>query len=185
MAAQRKLVALLASDSETSGHALSGQAHREIGVGIVIDQPRVGRNFAAAHGDHGHGFGAACEHDFGGSGHDALGGHGDGLQSGGAEAIDGDGGDFDGESGAEGGDAGNVHSLLGFGHGAAEDDVFDFFGVELGDAVERAFDGAGGQFVGTGGAQRSFIGSAYGGADGGDDYYFSHEGILLRWGTAI
>src|ERR1700692_5119556 len=171
MAAQRKLIAPLASDSETSGHSLSGQAHREVGVGIMVDQPGIRRNFIAAHGDHGHRFTAPCDHHFGGSGHDAFGGHGDGLESGRAEAVDGHGGDFDGESGAQRGYAGYVHSLFGFGHGAAQDDVFDFFGVELGDAVERAFDGYGGQFIRTGGAQRSFVGSAYGGTDGGDDYY--------------
>ena len=38
----------------------------------------------------------------------------------------------DGQAGAEAGDAGHVHALLGFGHGAAEDDVVDFGAVEWG-----------------------------------------------------
>ena len=39
---------------------------------------------------------------------------------------------FHGQAGAQRGDARDVHALLGFGHGAAQDHVFDFFGVEAG-----------------------------------------------------
>ena len=106
---------------------------------------------------------------------DALGRHGNRLQAGRAEAVDGHRRDFDRQSGAQGGDAGDVHALLGLGHGAAEDDVFDFFGVKLGHALERALDGDGGQIVGTGGAQRAFEGASDRGTNGGDDYDFTHR----------
>ena len=78
-----------------------------------------------------------------------------------------------GKPGAEAGDAGDVHSLLGLRHGAAEDDVFDLGAVELRDAVECSVDGEGGEIVGARGAEGSARGFAYGGADcGGDDDFF-------------
>ena len=106
--------------------------------------------------------------------HDALGGLRDGLQAGGAEAVDGHGRGFDGQAGAQRGDARDVHALLGFGHGAAEDDVVDFLGVEAGHAVDGGADGDGSQIVGARGAQSALAGLADGGADGTDDYGISH-----------
>ena len=41
VAAQREFIGCLARDSQTLGHALGGEAHGEVGVGIVIHQPRV------------------------------------------------------------------------------------------------------------------------------------------------
>ena len=83
-------------------------------------------------------------------------------------------GNLNGQAGAQGGDAGDVHPLLGFGHGAAQDDVFDFFGVELQDAVESAFDGDGRKFIGTSGAERAFEGASHGSADRGSNDDFAH-----------
>src|SRR5690348_10267137 len=170
MALEGKFVGLFARDAVFFGEIFGGEAHAEVGVGIMVHEPRIGRNFVAAHGNHAHGFGAAGENDFGLSGDDAFGGYGDGLQAGGAEAVDGHGGGFDGQSGAEGGDAGDVHALLGFRHGAAEDDVFDLFGIEAGDAGQRRANGDGGEVVGARRAQRAFKSFADGGADGTDDY---------------
>ena len=84
-----------------------------------------------------------------------------------------------GKSGAKRGDAGDVHSLLGFGHGAAEDDIFDFFGIELGHAVESAFDRDGRQFIGTSGAERALEGASYGSADGGGNDDFTHKSLAI------
>ena len=39
-------------------------------------------------------------------------------------------GNLDGQSGAQGGDARDVHARFGFRHGAAQDDVFDFLGIQ-------------------------------------------------------
>ena len=75
--------------------ALGGQSHGEIGVGIVRDQPGVGRDLVAAHGNHGHGLDAAGDDDLGSAGHDALGRHGNRLQARGAEAVDGHRRDLD------------------------------------------------------------------------------------------
>ena len=55
------------------------------------------------------------------------GGHGDGLETGGAEPVDGDGGDRIGQAGVEPDHPRDVHPLLGLGHGAAHDEVADLF----------------------------------------------------------
>ena len=42
MAAQGEFVALLARDAEALCDSLGGQAHGEIGIGIMIDEPGLG-----------------------------------------------------------------------------------------------------------------------------------------------
>ena len=145
----------------------------------MIDEPRIGRNFVAAHGDHRHRFGAAGDDHLRAAAHDAFGGHGNRLQSRRAEAVDGERRDLDGQARAQRGDAGHVHPLLGLGHGAAQDDVFDFFGIELRHAFERALDGDGGQFIGTGGAERALVGASHGRADGRSNDDFTHKNFSL------
>src|SRR5260370_13621671 len=140
----------------------------------MSDGGGVGGGFVAGYGGGGDGFGAARDDDFGGAATNAFGGEGDGLQAGRTEAVDGHGGGVHGKAGAEGGDARDVHALLAFGHGAAEDDVVDLLGVDGGHAGERFLDGESGEIVGARGAQRSFVGAAYGSADGRDDYGFGH-----------
>ena len=44
------------------------------------------------------------------------------------------GGGGDGQTGAEAGYSGDVHALLGLGHGAADDDIFDLFSGKIGDS---------------------------------------------------
>ena len=171
----RELVLHLARDVEALRQALGGEAHREIRVGIVRYQPGIGRNFIAAHGNHGHGLDAAGDDGLRAARHDALGRHGNRLQAGGAEAIDGHGRDFDGQTGAQRSDARDVHALLGFGHGAAQDHVLDLFGIELRHALQRAFDGHRGQIVGTRRPQSSFISLADRRPDGTYDYNVTHD----------
>ena len=152
----------------------------------MVHQPGIRGDLIAAHGHHAHGFGAAGDDDFGIAEHDAFGSHGDGLQAGGTEAIDGHGGTLDGQSGAQRGDARDVHALLGFGHGAAQNDVFDLLGIEARDAVDGAANGDGGQIVGAGGVQRALIGFADGGANGtGDNGFFSWLNSCLVQGTPL
>ena len=175
MAAQGELVGGFARDAIALRDAFGGESHSEIGVRIVIDEPGVGRNFVAAHGDHRHGFGASGNDDFRAAAHDAFGGHGDRLQAGGTEAIDGQRRNFDGQARAQRSDAGDVHPLLGFGHGAAEDDVFNLFRVELRHAVERALNGDGCEFIGTGSAERAFEGASDGRTHRRSNDDFTHE----------
>src|SRR6266581_1919148 len=79
-------------------------------------------------------------------------------------------------TGAERGDARDVHALFAFGHGAAENHVVNFFGVKARDARERFLDGESGEIVGARGAERTFVGAADGSADGGDNDGFGHGG---------
>src|SRR5581483_174858 len=69
---------------------------------------------------------------------------------------------------------GNVHTLFRFRHSAAEDYVFDFFGINLRHSIQRAFDGNRSQLIGTGGAQRAFEGASNRGADRRDQNNFAH-----------
>src|SRR5205807_9953463 len=105
----------------------------------------------------------------------ALGGHGNSLQARRAKTIDSERRDLDRQAGTQGGDTGHVHSLLGFGHGAAEDYILNFFGIELRHALERTLNSDRGQFIGTGGAKRAFESTPHGGANGGSNDNFTHK----------
>jgi hypothetical protein len=168
-------VLLLAADAVVVGDALGGEAHGEIGAGVVVDEPGIGGEPIAAEGDERHRFGASGDDGVGGARGDAIGGERDCLQAGGAEAVDGHGGAGDGQAGAEAGDARDVHPLLSLGRGAAEDDVFNLRLVQLRDALERSVDGVGGEVVRAGGAQGAARGLAGGGADGGCNDDVSHS----------
>ncbi len=169
-----ELIGLLAGDSEFARDIFRAEAHVDVGVRIVIDEPGIRGNFVAAHGNQGHRFGAAGDDDFRGAAANAFGSERDRLQAGRAETVDGHRGGFDGKSGAKSGDARDVHALLAFGHGAAEDHVVDFLGVESGHAGERFLDGQRGKIVGPRGAQRALVGPADGRADGRNDDGFRH-----------
>ena len=82
---------------------------------------------------------------------------------------------FNRQSGPQGGDAGNVHALLGFGHGAAQDHVFDLAHIELRHALKRALDGDGAEIVRPRRPQGSFVSLADRRPDGGYDDYFTHD----------
>ena len=152
------------------------QAHIDVGVGIVIDEPRIRGNLIAAHRHERHGFRATRDDDLCGTATNAVGGQGDGLQAAGAEAIHGHGGSFYRQSGAKGGDARDVHALFAFGHGAAEDDVVNFFGIEARDSRKGFLDDESGEIVGAGGTQRTFVAASYRGSDGRNNDGFGHDG---------
>src|SRR5207247_10156155 len=118
------------------------------------------------HGHGAHGFGAAGDNGVSGSGADAFRGQSDSLQPRRAEAVDRHGGAFDRQAGAQRSDARNVHALLAFGHGAAENHVVNLFDIESGDARDGLFDGERGQIVRPRSAQRAFEGFTDGSADG-------------------
>ena len=87
-----------------------------------------------------------------------------------------------GKPGAQGRDARDVHALLAFGHGAAQDHVFDLFGVEAGHALDGVANRDGGKVIGPRGMQRALEGLADWRANRTDDYGFSHK--LAPAGTA-
>src|ERR1700733_1409154 len=128
---------------------------------MIVSKPRIRGNFIAAHGDHGHGFGAASDSDFCAASDDPFGGERDGLQAGGTETVDGHRGDSDRQARPERSDARYVHALLGFG------------GLEAFGAADGFFDRGGGQIVGASGAQSAAAGFANGGAHGANDDGFT------------
>ena len=175
MAFEGESVGVFAGNAVMLCDALGGEAHREVGAGMILNQPGIDGDLVASHGDHGHGLCATGNDDIGSSAADALSGEGDGLQAGGAEAVDGHSCALVGQTSAQSDDAGEVHALFGFGHGTADDDVVDFVGIELRHAVERTTDGDGSKIVGTGGAQGSAGSPADGGTDTADDDGISHD----------
>ncbi len=69
---------------------------------------------------------------------DTVGRHGDGLQPGGAETVDGDAGNGIGQTRAQSRDARHIHAGFGFRHGAAQDHVFDLFGLRRRDILRAS-----------------------------------------------
>src|SRR5258708_4279667 len=72
-----------------------------------------------------------------------------------------------------GGDTGESFLV---GHSAGQNHVVNFAWLEVGNPGERLLDGKGGEIVGARGAQRAFVSTANGSADGGDDHGFGHGG---------
>ena len=138
VARESELILINSRDAVMPGDALGGKAHGEKRGRIVGGEPGIGAGLVAAHGNEAHGFGSAGDDDAGGAGADAVIGERDGLETGGAEAIDGCAGNFDGKAGAKSGHARDVPTLLAFGLRAAEDDVVDGGFFEGGNASKRA-----------------------------------------------
>ena len=175
MAGQREGILLLAIDLVLAGQVLGGQAHGEIGVGVVGHQGGIGGNLVAAHRHQAHGLGAAGDDDVGKAAHDALRRLRNRLQAGSAEAVDRAGRGAVGNAGAQGGDAGDVHSLLRLRHGAAQDDVFHFVRLQARHAGDGFLDGKGGQVVGPHGAQSSPGRLPHRGANHRSNHSFLHR----------
>ena len=128
-------------------------------------QPR----HVAAHGDHAHGFHTTGDRAVDGTYHDALTGSGDGLQAGGAEPIDGDGGGLVRKARVEADHSGDVEALLGLRHRASNHEVIDGGGIEAGDLGEGRAEYLSAKFVGSDVFERSSRGFPDGGALGRDN----------------
>ncbi|MNE64939.1 hypothetical protein D3C80_1603810 [compost metagenome] len=159
-----------AADAVALGHHFGGMPHGHVGLRIAVHQLRVGGDVEAAHGHAGHGFHAAAEESLARSQLDLAGGIVDGAHGGATEAVDGGASDGFWQAGEEAGDARDVHALLGFGVGAAEDQVFDLAGVDI-QAFYQAFHHLGGEVVGTKIDQPAFFREMEGraGITGNDD----------------
>jgi hypothetical protein len=168
-----------AADLEARGDVLGGGAHGGVGLGAALHEVGVGGDLVAAHGDHGHGLDAAGDADVDGAQGDAVGDHADGLGAAGAEAVDGGGRDGVGEAGEEADEARGVHALLGLGHGDADEEVLDLFGLDLGVARQERLDDLRGHGVGAGVAQAALEGAAKGCAQDVDDGDFTGHGGSL------
>ena len=120
------------------GYVLGGDAHGQIGPGLMLLHPLVPEAGIAAHGDGGHGLHAAGGDDLGLSGHDHVGGGGDGLEAGGAEAVDGLPGHIPAQSRPEGDHTGHIEALDALRLGAAHDQVLDLVPGQLGNFLQHA-----------------------------------------------
>ena len=131
-------VLIFARDFVVAGDVLSGEAHGEQRGGIVLGEPWIGTGLEAAQGQQAHGLDAAGYNDAVAAGADAQIGLDDGFEAGGAEAIDGDAGNLDRQTGAQCGKAGDVPALFALWLGAAEDHVIDFRAVKAGNPLQSS-----------------------------------------------
>jgi hypothetical protein len=175
-------VLVLARHLPLRRHLLGGEAHAvgDADVLVLLEHRRVERDLVAHHGrHHAHRLGAGGDHHVGLAEADAVGGERHGLHAGGAEAVDGHARHALRQAGQQQADAGDVHALLGFRHGAADDDVADQLRVEAGRARHDVADDVGQHVVGAHVPQRA-ADLADRGARGGDDvgvlYLFAHLG---------
>ena len=132
----------------------------QVHVRIAVDERRIRRNLVAAHRYHAHRLGATGHDRVREAAHDALTGVGNRLEAGRAEAVHRDRGCGDRHAGAKACDARDVQPLLGLGHRAAEDDVFDVGRLDARRAVQRLRDDRRGHLVGPHGLERAVGGAS-------------------------
>ena len=163
-----------AADLPFLGHLLGGEAHA-VGDGHVLvagEDGRVEGDLVAHHlGHDGHALGAGGDHHVRLAQADARGGVRHGLQAGGAEAVDGNARHGVGQTGEQHADAGDVHALLRFRHGAADDHVADLAGVQAGHLADHGGQDVGQHVVRPDIAEHA-VALGHRGAGGGDDVGF-------------
>ncbi len=167
-----------AGDAVFLRHVFGGEAHADVGLGTVLDQPRIGPEVEPAHRHRAHAFGAAGDHHLAHAGEDLLGAERDRLQARRAEPVDGLRGHGLGQTRAQGDQAAHVEALRAFRHGAAHDHVVDVGRVEARHAGERALDHGSAEVFRAHLGEGAFAGFADRGAGGGnDDGFFGHRAI--------
>ncbi len=123
-----KCILRLATDLPLVGHLFGGKAHAvgDAEVFLFRENGRVHRRLVAHDLRHdAHRLGTGGDHHVGQAKANLVGGIGHGLHPGGAKAVDGDARHSDRQPGQQKADTGDVHALLGFRHGAADDDIAD------------------------------------------------------------
>ena len=145
LADQRIFVLGAAADLVAFGDDLGGFSHHHVDAGIFLLERRAGIVIANDQAD---GFHAAADGGFGAFSNNLVRGHGDGLQPGGAEAVHGDGGRRNRETGEQRRHARDVVALHSVRLSAAENHVFDFGGIELRSLAQDVLDAMGGQIFG-------------------------------------
>ena len=146
-------IAVFAAEALRGGDEVSADTLRgEVGV---VGRLRVfcPRAAVCSHGDAGHGFDTAGEHQLVPAGRGFLGGRVDGFQARGAEPVELDTCHGVGQAGRDRCRAGDDSALFVDGGDHAEHDVVDFLGVSLGVALENGVDEAGHEVNGLGSVQ--------------------------------
>ena len=165
---------LLTADGVALGYFLGGMPHGHVDLREAAHQAGVGRDVEAAHGHAGHGFHTSAEEGLASAKHDLSGGEVHRGHGGAAEAVDRGAAEGLGEAGAEAGDAGDVHALLGLWVGATHDHVLQLAGVEI-ELVDQALQYLGRQVIGAQIDQATFLGEVEGGAGVAGDHDGSHR----------
>ena len=172
LAAQSPRILLRSTHLPPLGHALRGESHADVRLHRVRVEPRV----IAGHRDLAHHLDATREHDVSHAAHDLHGAVRDGLESGGAEAIDGLRRHVDRDSRAQRAEPRDIESLRGLRHRAAPDHVVDAGIVEPDSTDGFAHDECR-QLDGMRGRERAvFLSLRNGGANGGNDHDFVFVG---------
>ena len=144
----------------------------------------MGHRVETGHRNARHRFDTGAEIGLAGAHLQGAAGHVNGLHGRSAEAVDGHPGDAQGQLGQEADQPGHVETLLAFGKGAADDQVFDFGRVDAG-ALQQPADNLGRHLIGANAGQFSLEGGAKGrpGIAGNDD---GDHGVIssLRRGRA-
>ena len=140
LAGRTVLVHGVASDVVALGDDLGRLQHRQVDLGLVLDQPGIGQHVLVHLLHHtGNGLEATGDKDVAFACNHALGRQRNGLQSGGAKAVDGHAGGGDGATGTQCNLAGDVGTGGAFGGAATHDDVLHFGRFNAG-ARDRLFD---------------------------------------------
>ena len=135
----------LAADLVALGDDLGGFAHHHVDAGILLFDRGAGIVVANDEAD---GFHAAADGGLGAFTYDLVSCHGDGLQTGRAEAVHRDSGGRNREAGVQRRNARDVVALHSVGLAAAQNHVFDFFGIELRGLAQDILDAMGGEVLG-------------------------------------
>ena len=169
MGAVGESVLIFPGDPVALGNILGGDAHADVDVGIGVDQVRIGRKIKAGHRHGAHRFRAACDNRLHVSGEDRLNGHGDGLQSRGAETVDGRRRHAVRQPGSLSDDSSHVHALLALRHGAADQHIIDLVRSQAGHFRQGAFHCGGAEILRAHLAEGAALGFPHRSAHAADD----------------
>ena len=179
MAAQGERVLLLPRHLKLARQILRGQPHRDVDAGMFLGQRRIGHKFVAAHRHQRHRFHATGDDGLPHPTHNLLRSQGDSLQAAGAETVDRLGRHLHRQTGAQTGDAADIHALLGLRHGATQNHIVDILGVHRGGTLHHSPNHRGGHLLGAGRAQGTTGGFTHSRAGGGNDNSAGHGNVLL------
>src|SRR6266481_1858057 len=175
LAQKRIFVLRLAADFVALGHYFSRIAHHHVQPRHFFLQHGIGAAVALRHAD---AFHAAAHRRVGPFMDDLVRRHGNGVQSRGAEAVDGGSANRSGQTGQHGRDARDVVALGTMRLAAAQNDIFDLFGIELRSFAQHILNAMRGEFIRTRDVERSAKGFGECGPRAGYDNGFSHAAAV-------
>ena len=182
LALQRVFVLRFAADAVTLGDRFGGLQHRHVNRAMHVHQLGIGHHphFLGLHeADR---FLTACGNHIHPVGDDLFGGGGDAHQAARTLAVDGHAAGADRATGAQRDLAREVAGLRALLERAAPQHVVDFAGVDTG-ALDRGLERIGAERRALGVVEPALVGTADGGAGGGDDDCVTHAYFLGCYGA--